>query len=111
MVEATNQSNQSNQSGKIALKTSDGEILKIDIEIACKQSSFISEYVENEKTEYENQIGNMDGIEVNEVPIDLAEQKMMTSSILSKIFHFWVHVETKCAFPELKKPLTSIQNK
>ena len=103
MVEVTNK-----ESGHVVLKSVDGHAFKVNLEIAYNQSSFIADYIENEKSEYENQFGDTDGLVFNEVQIDLENRQMMTSSMLEKIIEFWVYVETKCQFPEIKKPLTTI---
>ena len=42
MVEANTE-----RSGKIAFRTKDGRVTKVDLDIACKQSTFIADYVEN----------------------------------------------------------------
>ena len=102
MVEA------SSDSGNVVLKSVDGEKFRVNLAIAYNQSCFIADYIDNEKSEYENQFGSTDGLIFNEVQIDLENKQMMTSNMLVKIIEFWVHVETKCKFHEIKKPLTTI---
>ena len=55
------------------MKSADGKTLRVNLEIAINQSSFIAEYIENEKAEYEDQIEVHEGLTLNEISINLAE--------------------------------------
>ena len=72
MVEAS----QENE-GKIAFRTKDGRVTKVDLGIACRQSAFIADYVENTQQEYEADHGGLEGLTFNKLEINLSEQPMM----------------------------------
>ena len=67
MVEATS------QTGKVALKSSDGKTIRVSLDVAVNQSSFIAEYIENEEAEFADQVSNAENLTLNEVSIDLSE--------------------------------------
>ena len=71
MVESTSQSV---ESGRVALKSSDGETIRVSLDVAVSQSSFIAEYIENEEAEFADQVSNAaENLTLNEVSIDLSE--------------------------------------
>ena len=104
MVEATG------TGGKISFRTKDGRVTKVDIDIACKQSTFIADYVENTQQDYEGEHGSLEGLSLNKVEINLSEQTMIDHQVLKKVVEFWEYVETKCTLPEIPKPLPAIKD-
>ena len=81
------------------MKTHDGGKIKVDFDIACRQSIFFREMRENfeqkldpadfSDTQSEFSTYNIDG----EIELNLVAQPMMTSKMLEKIAIFWTYVD------------------
>ena len=97
------------------MRTHDGGRVKIDFDIACRQSVFFREMRDNfetkldpadfSDTQSEFSTYNIDG----EIELNLTAQSMMTAKMLAKVVEFWTHADTKCAMPPLQKPLRPTQ--